>query len=162
MANSGLSSISLTAVGSGRLLSLQSPGVATVVICFAQETQAGIEAIEQAVRECWSSPSDVLVAHVVDLHKVPSIFRRIAEGILAKEHQQAVEALSEGQDSFDHVIILPDWQGAVATALGLEDPSKQHGWAVLSAAGQLVDTGNAPLDGARLLEAVERALLLHP
>lgn len=145
--------ITLTAVGSGRTLSLAAPGIMTVLICFAQETEAGIQPIEDAVRERWPSAADVLVAHAVDLRKVLSMFRRIAEGILAKEYQKAVEALPAGQDPHDYVVILPDWQGTVAPALGLEDPTKQLGWAALSPAGVALATGAGP-DISRLIEAL--------
>lgn len=146
--------LTLTAIGSGRTLSLGAPGVTTLLICFAQETHGGIEPVEAAVRERWPSAADVLVAHVVDLHKVPSMFRRVAEGIMTKEHQQAVEALPAGYDPYDHVVILPDWRGAVASTLGLEDPTKQLGWAVLNPAGTVLAIGDVT-DVPRLLEALE-------
>src|SRR5262245_15895900 len=83
----------LTAVSSGRVLQLDAPGVTTVLICFAQETQKDIAAPEAAVRERWQAATDVLVANLIDLHKVPGMFRKIAEGVLSNEHRKAVEAL---------------------------------------------------------------------
>src|SRR5688572_13399686 len=100
--------LTLTAVGSERSLALQAPGVATVLICLAQETQKDAQAIEHAVRAIYPSPRDVLIAHVIDLRKIPGMFRKMAEGIMAGEHQKAVEALSAGEDAHDHVVIMPD------------------------------------------------------
>jgi len=136
--------ITLTAVGSGRRVALNAPGVLTVLICFTQETQSGIAPVEAAVRERWPSPKDVLVAHVVDLHKVPGLFRKVAEGILAGEHKKAVEGLIPGQDPYDHVVILPDWDGALAPALALDDLSKTLAVVVLDDCGCLLGTDQGP------------------
>jgi hypothetical protein len=150
--------VSLTAVGSRRTVRLDSPGLPLLLICFAQETQAGIEAIEDVVRERWPLASDLLVAHVVDLHKVPSLFRSVAERMLAAEHSKASDALQPGLLAYDYVVILPDWQGAVAPALGHDDPAARHGWAVLSAVGEVIDSSTDPLQPERLLNAVARAI----
>ena len=132
--------LTLTAVGSERSLALQAPGVATVLICIAQETEEQAAAIENAVRALYPNPGDVLIAHVIDLRNVPGMFRRVAEGILAAEHKKAVGELTDGQDPADHVIILPDWQGEVAKSLNLPEPSKTICGAVLSAEGDVMGT----------------------
>src|SRR5262245_29164885 len=116
--------ITLTAVGSGREVALNAPCQTTLLICFAQETQAGTEAIEKAARARWPNAKDLLVAYLVDLHKVPGIFRKVAEGILNGEHKKAVAALPPDSDPYDEVVILPDWAGAVAKALTLEELSR--------------------------------------
>ena len=149
---------SLTAVGSRRTLQLDAPGVPLLLICFAQETQAGIEAIEEVVRERWPQASDLLVAHVVDLREVPSLFRSVAERLLAAEHSKASDALQAGLLAYDYVVILPDWQGTVAPALGLDDPAARHGWAVLAGGGEVIDRSSGPLEAERLLGAVARAV----
>ena len=38
---------------------------------------------------------DVLIVDVVDLRKLPGMFRKVAEGVLSAEHKKAVEALAE-------------------------------------------------------------------
>jgi hypothetical protein len=92
------------------------------------------------LRERFPSASDVLVADVVDLRGVPGMFRKIAEGMLASEHKKAVAALRDGRDPQDYVIILPDWQGDVAKAFNLPEPSKSVCGAVLSADGDVMGT----------------------
>jgi len=82
----------------------------------------------------------VLVVDVVDLRGVPGLFRKVAEGVLAGEHKKAVEALADGLDPRDHVIILPDWQGEVAKSFNLPEPSKTVCGAVLSAEGDVMGT----------------------
>ena len=130
----------MTAVGSERRFSLQAPGVITVVICLAQETEKDAATIEDAVRERFPSPQEVLVVDVIDLRGVPGLFRKVAEGVLAGEHKKAVEALPDGLDPRDHVIILPDWQGEVARSFNLPEPSKTVCGAVLSAEGDVMGT----------------------
>ena len=127
-------------MGSERTVSLQAPGVITVLICLAQETEKDAVIIENAVRERFPSAQDVLVVDVVDLRGVPGLFRKVAEGLLASEHKKAVDALADGLDPRDHVVILPDWQGEVAKAFNLPEPSKTVCGAVLSAEGNIMGT----------------------
>ena len=112
----------------------------TVVICLAQATEKDAATVEDAVRERFPSAKDVLVVDVIDLRSVPGMFRKIAEGMLASEHKKAVEALGDGLDANDHVVMLPDWQGEVANAFNLPEPSKSVGGAVLSADGNVMGT----------------------
>ncbi len=149
--------ITLTAVGSGRRVALNAPGVATVLICFTQETQSGIAPVEAAVRARWPSPTDVLVAHVVDLHKVPGLFRKVAEGILAGEYKKTVEGLTPGQEPYEHVVILPDWEGAVAAALALDDLSKTLAVVILDDRGCLLGTYQGPEPATEAVRLMSRA-----
>jgi hypothetical protein len=149
--------LKLTAVGSERSFSLQAPGVATVLICLAQETEKDAAPIESAVRALYPDPRDVLIAHVIDLRNVPGLFRKVAEGILSSEHKKAVEALTDGQDPADHVIILPDWQGEVAKSLNLPEPSKIICGAVLSAEGDVMGTYEGT-DAKNVLMLIDYAL----
>jgi hypothetical protein len=92
------------------------------------------------VRERFPSAKELLVVDVIDLRGVPNMFRKIAEGVLASEHKKAVGALADGLDPHDHVIMLPDWQGNIATAFNLPEPSKSVCGAVLSADGNVMGT----------------------
>jgi hypothetical protein len=136
----GAPDITLTAVGSGRSFSLQAPGAITLLICVAQETEKDALAVEDSIRARFPSAADVLVVDVIDLRSVPAPFRKIAEGMLASEYRKAVDALADGQQADDYVIILPDWQGDVATAFNLPEPSQSVGGAVLSADGEVMGT----------------------
>jgi hypothetical protein len=137
-ANSGLLNLRLTAVGSGREIELGALPTPALLICFGQETQAGIEAIENATRERYPAADQLLVAHVVDLHKVPSLLRKVAEGVLSSEHKKAVANLPPGAVPDDHVIILPDWKGDAVRTLGLEDATRVVGLALIDRTGQVV------------------------
>ena len=153
--------IMLTAVGSGRVLNLAAPGVTTVLICFAQDTQKGIEAPESAVRERWPEAHTVLVGHVIDLTKVPGLFRKIAEGVLSNEYRKAVAALPEDQVSApdDYVVMFPDWSGEVVQAFGIADPNVAMSCIVLSKNGRVLATCSDQETRDRdLVAAVAKAL----
>lgn len=150
----------LHAVGSGRVLNLAEPGVATVLICFSQDTQKGIELLESAIRTRWPDAATVLVGHVIDLRKVPGMFRKIAEGVLSNEHRKAVADLPDRQarSPDDYVIMFADWSGEVAEALAIANPNSEMSYVVLSKSGRVVAA--CPGDGREreLVEAVEKAL----
>ncbi len=134
------SNIKLSAVGSGREIDFDSPGLVTLLICYAQQTEAGAEPLELALREHHPDISKLLVAHLIDLHKLPGLFRKAAEVTLDSEYKKAVAALDPGQPAADHVVILADWDGAAVQALGLSGVEKKLGLAVLDRSGTVVGT----------------------
>ena len=129
----------LKAVGSGRIIDVTSLDRPAVLICFAEATQHGADAVEAAVRARYAA-TQVLVGHVIDLHTVPRLFRGMAEGILKSEHAKAVAELPPGETADDYVVILPDWDGAFISALGLDDVSKRLGVVVFTKDGTLIGT----------------------
>ena len=146
----GRASFTLEAIGSGRKVDLSAPGRSVLLICFAQETQDGIEEVEAAARRRFATADELLVGHVIDLHKVPGLLRKVAEGVLAGEHRKAVEALPAGQEPDDYVVILPDWDGAGVRRLGLEDATQALGLALLRADGSIAWRYQGPDPAAAL------------
>jgi hypothetical protein len=126
----------LEAVGTQRLIDTAALDRPSVFICYAEATHHGAEPIEAAIRERYAA-SQVLVAHVIDLHTVPSLFQAVARNILNSEYEKAVAELPPGETAEDYVIILPDWDAAFVTALGLQDVTKQLGVAVFAQDGSL-------------------------
>ena len=126
----------LEAVGTQRLIDTAALDCPAVFICYGEATQHGAKAIESAVRERYPA-SEVLVAHVIDLHTVPSLFRGVARNILNTEYEKAVAALPQDETAEDYVVILPDWDAAFVTAVGLEDVTQRLGIAVFAADGTL-------------------------
>ena len=124
---------SLQAVGTDRAIDVASLDRPAVFICYAESTQHGA-AIEAAVR-AQHTAAQVLVAHVIDLHTVPSLFRSVARGILNSEYEKAVAELPPGETADDHVVILPDWDAAFVTATGLDNVTQRLGVAVFAANG---------------------------
>ena len=144
----------LEAVGSGRIINVASIDRPAVLICFAEATQHDADAVEAAVRARYTAAL-VLVGHVIDLHTVPSLFRGMARGILNQEHARAVAELPPGESADEYVVMLPDWDGAFVSALGLTDVSLRLGVAVFAAGGTLVGTSqgtDVPAETIRLLE----------
>jgi hypothetical protein len=129
----------LEAVGSSRIVDVASLDRPAVFICFAEATQHGADPVEAAVRARYTA-SQVLVGHVIDLHTVPSLFRGMARGILDQEHAKAVAELPPGETAEDYVVLLPDWGGALVSALGLDDVSQHLGVAVFAVGGTLLGT----------------------
>jgi hypothetical protein len=144
----------LEAIGSGRIINVASIDRPAVLICFAEATQHDADAVEAAVRARYTAAL-VLVGHVIDLHTVPSLFRGMARGILNQEHAKAVAELPPGESVDEYVVMLPDWDGAFVSALGLTDVSLRLGMAVFAAGGTLVGTSqgtDVPAEAIRLLE----------
>lgn len=140
----------LEAVGTQRLIDVAALDRPAVFICYAEATQHGADAIENAIRVLYPA-SKVLIAHVIDLHTVPSLFRGVARNILNSEYEKAVAALPPGETAEHYVIILPDWDAAFVTALGVTDVTQQLGVAVFAANGALLGLAQ---DGDEVSEAL--------
>jgi hypothetical protein len=126
-------------------------GAPAVMLCYAQATQDGAEAVEVAIRERYPDPKSLIVGHVIDLHTVPGLFRGVAEGIMKGEFEKAARELPEGESPDDHVIILPDWDGAFVKALAFADEVSKHlGVAVFTHDGKLIGTAQ----GADMTQAL--------
>lgn len=144
----------LEAVGTGRRVGADSLDRPVVFLCYAEATQNEAPPVEAAVRERYPA-SRVLVAHVIDLHTVPGMFRGMAQNILNAEYEKAVAELPAGETAEDYVVILPDWDGAFVNALGLQDVSKQLGVAVFATGGRLLGLAQAadiPAEALALLD----------
>jgi hypothetical protein len=129
------------------------------MLCYAQATQDGAEAVEVAIRERYPDAKSLIVAHVIDLHTVPGLFRGVAEGIMKSEFEKAARELPEGELPYDHVIILPDWDGAFVKALAfVDDVSKHLGVAVFAPDGKLTGTAQGPGITEALLTMLTKVL----
>ena len=135
------------AAGSGRMVALGGFGVPAVVMCVTQQTGAGAAPLAAAVREKYPDISRVVMVTVVDVSSVPRLFRKVAEGTLGGRYNETAKGLDPGRDPADWVFILPDWEGTAAPGLGLGDPGKAMGVAVLDAAGRVAGTHEGE-DGA--------------
>ncbi len=152
-------SIVLTAAVSKREFRYSEPGTTSLLICLTQETQKEAEAVEEAVRARWPLASDLLVVYVIDLRKVPGIFRGMAEHVMDKEYEKSLDVLTPEQDPVDYVIIMPDWQGETAKALDLDSKSNGLSLVVLTADGRLAGAlnGTTTAEVESLIEAAMNA-----
>jgi hypothetical protein len=125
-------------------------GSPAVMLCYAQATQDEAEPIESAIRRRYPDATSLIVAHVIDLHTVPGLFRGVAEGIMEGEFDKAARELPEGELPYNHVLVLPDWDGAFVGAVAFaDDVSKHLGVAVFTSDGKLAGTAQ----GAGITEA---------
>ncbi|MCA9934268.1 MAG: NAD(P)/FAD-dependent oxidoreductase [Ardenticatenaceae bacterium] len=136
--NATLPSTTLTTAGSQRKVTLTQLKRPSVLIFHTQETAAASAAVNQAVRAQYPLADSVFIGSMVDLHNLPKLFRRFAESAMRKSFEEAAAALPAGMKPEEYVVILPDWDGAVTQAVGLQDVDKQAGVAVLDGNGRVV------------------------
>jgi hypothetical protein len=146
----------LEAVGTNRAIDLKALDRPAVFICYAEATQKGAMPIEEAVRAQYSA-AQVLVAHVIDLHSVPGMFKSVARNILNSEYQRATAALPPGETVEDYVVILPDWDAKFVYATGLEEVDRRLGVAVFNADGTLAGLAYGADAAAKTLSLIEGA-----
>jgi hypothetical protein len=147
----------LEAVGTNRVIDVTALDRPAIFICYAESTQHGATAIEEAVRAKYSA-AQVLVAHVIDLHAVPGMFKSVARGILNSEYQKATAALPPGETAADYVVILPDWDAKFVYATGLEEVDRRLGVAVFNVDGTFAGLAYGADVVAKTLRLLEGAL----
>ncbi len=127
----------LTAIGTGTTVPLQSIGVPTVLIFCTRETSGISEDVCRMVDTKYKLNTQVFVASVVHLETVPRFFRFIAEGAMEQSYREMLKKLPERLQDGEYVYILPDWTGAVTHAVGLSGVGHTAGIVVLDAEGTI-------------------------
>lgn len=128
----------LTAVGSGRKLTLADCARRPLVMVFAsQGTTAAVGAINSAVRARLPLADQVTVASVFDFGKVPPLFHRLIRMALKGAYKESAQGVPTGFDPADYVLILPDWSGQVSKAYGITGTEKSAAVVLVDRAGTL-------------------------
>jgi hypothetical protein len=130
--------ITITAVGSKARLTLNNLKRPALLLFLWQETEALGEDVRAAVREKYPEPAQVLIINLADLRGIPRLMHKIAEREFVKGYKRTVAKLPEGATPAHHVIILPDWKGEVADAVGVKDTHSTPAVAALNAAAEIV------------------------
>lgn len=92
------------------------------VVHGARSTEAPKE-VARAVRARWPSHEDVVLVSIVDLRAFGGLWRRVAEAQLKASYERlAAKAREAGLPPEEHVLLCPDWDGAVAARLGAANP----------------------------------------
>ena len=128
----------LTAIVSGREISLRNIGAPVVLIFHAQDTARIALEVNRAVRGVYPDAREVVVVSVIDLRSFPVMFKGMVENELEKAYHNSVSRLPAGADPADHVILLPDWKGTVHAALGVKDSNAQAAVVVADREGQIL------------------------
>ena len=148
----------LTAAGSERTLLLNAlPSTAFLIFHGENNTDIVSEA-NAIVRAEYPMPDQLLIASIVDLHHIPRMFRRMANRALKTAYQRSAELIPAELDPVQYVIILPDWDGSVTSAIGFDAVGEEAGIVVTDNAGTLLGAfqgkGAAALALACLKDAV--------
>ena len=131
-------SVTLTSIGSGRKVKLDSIGVPAVLIFHGRNTSDAVRAVNGPVRDRYPGASSLLVASVADLHSAPRLLRGVVEAFIKDAYEEAVQELPEGWKPYDYLLILPDWDGKVTRAVGLDNTYRTAGVIVLDSQGIII------------------------
>ncbi len=145
--------VTLKSAVSGRTVNLRKAGVPLVLVFATQATTEMASTFRTALRERYPDPARLIIASVVDMHAVPRLMRKMAEGALSTRYREVAGRLAPGQEPRDYIVMLPDWKGEVAPALGLGDLQDKLAIAVVATDGSVAGTycGDDPLEAAAQL-----------
>lgn len=125
-----------------------------LVVHGAKSTEAPKE-VAKAVRARWPSHEEVVLVSVVDLRPFSGLWKRVAEAqIKASYEKLAAKAKEAGLPPEEHVLICPDWDGAVAARLGAPNADQEP---IAVVAGNDLRV-RAVCKGAQMADAVVAAL----
>jgi hypothetical protein len=133
-----LPAITLTAAASGREVNLGSIGVPTVLVFHGQDTADAALQVNRSVRGRHPGADAVVVASVIDLRAFPRMFRNMVEPALEQAYHNAAGKVAPDADPADLVVLLPDWDGAVHDAVGVEGSTRQAAIVVADGGGRIV------------------------
>jgi hypothetical protein len=145
-----LPALSLTAVVTGREITLDATGCPTVLVFHGRETAGAAVAVNATVRAVHPDPAAVLVASVIDLRPYPALLKGVVQAELEKGFHKAAGGVPAGADPAAWVVLLPDWQGAAHEACGVSGTGTRAAVVVADAAGRIVcrDQGADPAAAA--------------
>lgn len=130
--------IKLTAIVSKRVFKLDAVEVPTLLVLVSQQSAAAADGVLVGVRASYPDPAVLQLATVIDLRAIPRLLRKVAETTLNGRYHERAKALDPDADPAQRIVILPDWDGGVATAFGLPDLGTQAAVAMVAPGGRLV------------------------
>lgn len=111
----------LTAIATGRIFNLSEHRERYVLLVFVSPTNArSSREVVIGVRSSYPDFDQLPIAVVVNLHSVPGLLRGTVERIMESAFREAAVDIPIGYNPADHLILLPDWKGAVTKAYGAE------------------------------------------
>ena len=150
-------SIVFTAIESKRVIDIANVDRKTVLMLISQESAGSIDPVISEIRNEYDVISEVQIANVVDLRKFPRVVRKVAETLMSHRYKESAKDLQPGRDPSEWIIILPDWDGKLLQALGLEDVSQEMAVAVVAPGGRLLGVHQGPGAAAAAMEMLARA-----
>lgn len=121
---------------------------AVLMVHGARNTEVP-KSVARVVRERWPGADEVLLATIVDLRSFAGVWRRVAEAQVRATHGKlSAKVVEMGLDPAEHVLIVADWEGQAAKALGVDEPDKAAAAIVVGRDGKVagVATGDGVAD----------------
>lgn len=115
-------------------------GKRAVLVLHGVKTQEAPKEVGKAVRAKHPGP-DVVVANVVNLKSMAGMWKRVAEAQIKSTYERMAARIQEkepGRDPSELVLILPDWENAVAPLFGVADSDSEAAAAVIGADGKVI------------------------
>lgn len=157
MAAERVPDVSMKAIGHGRVMNLGQLGMPAVLLFVGRETSGQASPIVNAIRDAYPDPKQVAVCNIADVRGIPKLVRKPVELLMKSSYKDAVENLEPGRAAEDYVLILPDWDGQVYEAAGIENVSKELALAVVAADGRIVGTHQGDGAAGRAVELLASA-----
>ena len=131
----------LTAIGAARIVG-GPPGPSTpLLLIFHDHTGAHTAfKINETLRAHFPDIEQLQIASVVGLHHVPRYMRATAEQTVNAAYHQVSASLPAGLDPSEYVLIVPDWEGKVTVAYGMDDCQSQVGVVLIVKPWRIFDT----------------------
>jgi hypothetical protein len=129
-----------------------------LLIFVDHNTGRASQPIVETLRRRYPDHRQLAIAVVVDAQIVPRLLRGMAEGIMESQYREVATAIPKGYDPADHLILLPDWSGAVVRAYGVGSVSREIALVLIGPDGRTQAHYHGPNPAARAL-ALAQALL---
>ena len=125
-------------------------GTPVLLVFFTESTQKQIREASDAVREKYPDPAQLIIANIADLRFVPSLTRRMAEGIMNNAVKAEIKEIPKQYDPAEYILLLPDWSARVAKGYQVEDVDKNVALIMIDADGIIQGSyqGDHPAEGA--------------
>ena len=149
--------LSFTAIESKRKFNLSNVDRKTVLMLVSQESSGSIDPVIAEIRDAYANISEVQIANVVDLRKTPRVLRKVAGTLMSHRYKESAKNLPSGRDAAEWIIILPDWEGKLIKALGIDDVSQEMAIAVVAPGGKLLGIYHGPDPAVAAIEMLARA-----
>jgi len=148
--------VTVTAVGSGRVLHLDRLEAPAVLFFLWRDTLHLAEGINLGVRDRFPRAEQLVVANLADLRGVPRLVHRLVKHEMEKAYREIAGRLPAELDPADFVLIVPDWHGEVPRAVGLPGPVRRPAVVVLERGGALLGVHQGPDLAEAAVELLER------
>lgn len=116
----------------------------TVLIFHGRDNQDAARAVIQTVRNDYRSAADVVTVNIVDLHMYPRVMRKLVRHDLDVVWDHETRNLPGDLDPESHIVIIPDYDGAITREWNVEESDRTVQTVVLDRDWQEVRRASEP------------------